>query len=362
MNWYLFVFIWVGIMYLLSTQMELTKTEYCLGKEVRRWGIFWAFVAVWPIFYLAVYEKPIADVLAYLNSYAGLPSTWQGMKNGLQSIDEEHGFYIFGCIIKILFGSDNQMYRVIIGLVHIIPVVYIFRKYSENYLLSIFIFVASGCHIGWMMNGLRQFMAVTMIFLMTPFLIKKKFIPVILMILFATTFHQSAIVMLPVVFIVQGKAWNKRTVLYIFAAIIAMTIFANVSGSFDAVLENTVYSGVEAAAKRTGDDGVHPLRVLVSFVPVLLAFIGKNEIEKDDNAFVNIAVNMSIITFGINLIAMVTSGIMVGRLPAYMDLYSVVLIPYLLKKAFVNASQQIMVLLTVGLYFLYYIMLYGFEI
>ena len=61
-------------------------------------------------------------------------------------------------------------YFLVLALVHSVPVVLIFRKYSENYLMTIFLFVAGSYHVGWMMNGLRQFMAVVIIFAATLFL------------------------------------------------------------------------------------------------------------------------------------------------------------------------------------------------
>ena len=42
-----------------------------------------------------------------------------------------------------------------------IILVTIYRKYSTNYLLSIFLFIASTDYLSWMFNGVRQFAAVT---------------------------------------------------------------------------------------------------------------------------------------------------------------------------------------------------------
>ena len=55
-----------------------------------------------------------------------------------------------------------------------IILVTIYRKYSTNYLLSIFLFIASTDYLSWMFNGVRQFAAVTIIFASTKFMLEKK--------------------------------------------------------------------------------------------------------------------------------------------------------------------------------------------
>ena len=78
--------------------------------------------------------------------------------------------------------------------------------------------------------------------------------------------------MLPIIFIVQGKVGNKRTMFFIVMAIIAMFILSKNPALMDTILGETEYAGAVTEMQRLGDDGVNPLRVLVTAVPVLLAF------------------------------------------------------------------------------------------
>ena len=59
-----------------------------------------------------------------------------------------------------------------------------------------------------------------------PLLLKRKYIPLIAIILLGATFHASALLMIPIIFIVQGKAWNKKSVLCILGCILIL-IFVN---------------------------------------------------------------------------------------------------------------------------------------
>ena len=225
-------------------------------------------------------------------------------------------------------------------------------------MVSAYLFVASGCNIAWMMNGLRQFLAVAIVFAGTGFIIRKKLIPAIVLILIAATVHMSALIMLPVVFIVQGKAWNKKTLLYIFAAVIAMFVFSRRVDLMDALLEGTEYEGSIETWQSLGDTGVHPIRVAVNAVPVILAFYARRAISRKNDSMLNICVNMAIINVGIYLIAMVTSGIMIGRLPIYVTLYTYILLPYLVYSVdWGGYNMLIRGGLIVG-YFLYYLMQY----
>lgn len=118
--------------------------------------------------------------------------------------EEEKGFGLFTLIVKIVFRGNTIAYRFCIALVQSIPLVVIFRRYSEDYLFSIYLYVATTCHSAWMMNGLRQFIAVTMIFAATPLMLERRYIRAILVVILAMSFHRTAIVMIPVIFIVQG--------------------------------------------------------------------------------------------------------------------------------------------------------------
>ena len=360
MNWYLFIFIWLIAMFLFENQKNVMTPTNVLGKEEYRVSILFAAAAFFPIFWLASQGTPQSDTWLYLSIFDGLPNTVSGLIQTLSDEDSGKGFAAFECIIKIIFGNNRTAFRTILGLLHSIPFILVCRKYSEDYLFTVFLFAASGCHTGWMMNGLRQYASVMIIFAATPFVLKKKYVPAVLLVLLAATFHTSALIMLPVVFIVQGEAWNRKTLILIVIAIIAMYAFSTTPGLFDSMLEGTEYAGTEAAMAEAGDDGTNPIRVLVNAIPTLLAFMGQRQIKEEKDPVINLCVNMSVITLGVYLISIVTSGIMVGRLPIYMSLYNLILLPYEISHLFTEKSVKIMRILTIGFYMLYYNIQVGF--
>jgi len=330
------------------------KIEEINGERVYRWSILFAVILFFPIFWLACMGKPLGDVPLYIDTYKKLPSTMVGILNYVSTMESGQGFVILEGAIKLFFGNNVTAFRVIIALIHSIPLIWIFRKYSEDYWISIYLFVASACHFGWMMNGLRQFIAVVMIFSALPFMIEKKYVKLTIIVLLASTIHFSAIFILPVVFIVQGKAWNFRTIMFIIASVVAMFLLNDNLTLAESFLEGTEYAGSITAFQELGDDGVNPIRVLVSAVPMFLAFLDRKYIKYEKNRLIHICVNMSIVTVGLNLVAMVTSGIMVGRMAIYTSMYGFIIMPYLIKNGFTKNSQLIMNIAMIGCYFIYY--------
>lgn len=358
MSLYYFIFVWLAFWGIFSQYMDVKYQTTVEGKKVYRWRFIFALVVFVPVMYLVAFTVPRSDTYLYLKGYKELSISWADISAQLKASESGQGFLLFEWVIKKLSGGSTDAFRIVLMLLHSIPVLYIYRKYSDNFILSLFIFLATGCHLAWMMNGLRQFLAVSIIMAATPWMLQKRYIPLIAIILLATTIHSSAILMLPVVFIVQGKPWNEKTLMFIILSVVMMYLFSKYTGLLDSLLEDTEYAGVMANAAEIGDDGTNPLRVLVSSVPMLLSFIGRKQIEKENDAMVNLCVNMSIITSGIYLISMVTSGIMIGRLPIYTALYSYMLLPHLAKTIFTKRSAKIVTVMMIGLYMAYYLYAY----
>ena len=170
----------------------------------------------------------------------------------LPEVSKDKGFTLFSGLIKIVFGNNTTIYFFILALIQSVALVSIYRKYSPNYVISVFLFVASTDYLSWMFNGVRQFTAVTIIFAATPLMLKKKWGPLLLIILFATTIHASAILMLPVVFIIQGKPWNKKTIAFILLCIIALIFADQFTNVLDTLLFETQYTDAVSEWKMTG--------------------------------------------------------------------------------------------------------------
>lgn len=79
----------------------------------------------------------------------------------------------------------------------------------------------------------------------------------IAIILLASTFHASSLFMIPVIFIVQGKAWNKKSILCILVCIASLFFVDRFTDILDSALSATQYSGMVSDWEEWQDDGTN---------------------------------------------------------------------------------------------------------
>jgi transmembrane protein EpsG len=351
---YVLILIWIGAMALIGATGTFKRVELVCGYEEYRYAGLFVFILFVPIILMATFRGYFADTSAYIISYLSMPTSISQAGTYLASVTKDKGFTILSILIKSLVGKNYVPYLMIIAFLQGISLIVFFRKYSSDSIFSIFLFIASTDYISWMFNGMRQFTAVTIILFATPFILKKKYIPAILLILLASTMHQSALIMIPFIFITQGDSWNKKTITFIVAALLAVAFVDQFTSLLDETLSTTQYVNVVSDYTSWNDDGTNPFRVAVYSLPALLSFIGRKRIQAEGNVLINFCANMSIISMGIYLVSMVTSGIFIGRLPIYCSLFGYILLPWEIENLFTPESRKIMKASTVVAYLLFY--------
>ncbi|MDO4333572.1 MAG: EpsG family protein [Eubacteriales bacterium] len=348
---YILILIWIGVMSVIAGSGIFSKVEMIGGQKEYRLSWWFAFVMFLPVILMAgnrtIY---IGDTNAYMKGFLNTPDVLS-----LELLaGKDWGVSVFSIIIKKIIGDNASVFLMIIAVIQGILVVDFFRKYSYNYAISIFLFVVSSDFISWMYNGIRQFLAVTIILAGTSLMLSRKYIALLFVILLASTFHQSALLMIPFVLIAQGKAWNKRTIFFIILVILAVLFVERFTDFLDDSLANTQYANVVSDYTSWEDDGTNPFRVLVYSIPALLSFLGKGRIRESENELVNFCTNMSIISMGLYLVSMVTSGIFIGRLPIYVSLYGYILLPWEIENLFTRESKRMVYIGMVCAYLMFY--------
>lgn len=317
---------------------------------------FWAAVLVAPLVVWTANRGYVGDTGAYMRMYEELPERLSGIAEYMQTVEKDKGFYFFSALIRSIFGSNEIIYLFIVGAIQAYLIFKVYRKYSTRYAITFFLFIASTDYISWMFNGMRQFVAVTITFVAFEAILKKQYVKSILIILFASLFHQSALLVIPFIFIVQGEAWNKKTIMFIFAAIVVVSYVDQFTDILETMLQDTQYENVVNDWEMWNDDGTNVIRVLVYSVPTILSLIGLRYVRADKNPIINICVNMSIVSMGLYVVSMFTSGIFIGRLPIYFSLYNYILLPWEIDNMFEKKSSFLvylaMVIAYLGFYFL----------
>ena len=336
---YIFMLGWVIIWGIMS---QITARQVCVGNEVyeNRVNLFMAFVTFSVIIFFAGLRSGVADTWTYIDMFKEYPLWPDAYKFITDPSAREPGFRIFTVLIKTYISQDYQPWLFIIASISGICIMYPLYKYSCNYGMSVFLFMVS-CQFTWLLNGMRQFLVAAILFACTPLILNKKPIPYIIIVLILSTFHKSALIMIPAYFIVDSEPWSKRTMLFIACIILAMVFTSQFTGLLDTVVENTDYASSMAEFKDT-DDGTKPIRILVESIPIIIAFLYKDRIKEKLTPIIKISINMSLIAIGVYIISKIArNGIMLGRLPIYFSLYNLILLPWLINNTFEKNERRI---------------------
>ena len=332
MKIYWFILAWVIVFGIMS---QMRAQYVCVGEGIyeSRTNLFMAIMAFSIIIFFAGMRSYVADTSAYINIFNQYPLFSVAHDMIFDSSAREPGFIVFSILIKTYISQDYQVWLFIIATISGICIMYPLYKYSCNYGISLFLFMAS-CQFTWMFNGMRQFLVASILFACTPFILEKKPIPYIIIVLILSTFHKSALIMIPAYFIVDSEPWSKRTMLFIACIILAMMFTSKFTGLLDTVVENSDYA-TSIGEFKDSDDGTNPIRILVESIPIIIAFIYRDRIKEKLTPIIKISINMSLISSGVYIISKIAkSGVLLGRLPIYFSLYNLLLLPWLINNTF----------------------------
>lgn len=358
---YFSYFGWLILLAYIQNQLPrlVTKQEQIQSRTVTRFNWLFALFAVAPLVYMAATRGSFVDTGMYRRSFQNAASSFSAIPEYVRGLKKDKAFYFFAAVWRTILGNRPVVYFGIVALFQILCFTKTIRRYCPYFLTASFIFVASTDYLSYMHNGIRQFVAVCVIFACSKWIFERKYIPAIIAVLVASQFHQSALLMIPVIFIVQGEPWNKSTVMFMILALLAVFFVDRFTNLLDDLLSETQYSGVVSDWTAWNDNGTNPLRVLVHSTPMFLSLVSLPYIREEDDPVINICTNMSIIASGLYLISMATSGIFIGRLPIYVGLYSnCILLPWEIDHVFSKNSGRFIR----GAMIVFYLLFYYYQI
>ena len=330
------------------------RQEHLLGRKVKRWDYLPAIILVLPLALWSGFRGNIADTTLYRIMFWNETRGLMDIPEILLSDNKDPGFTALTVFLKHFIGNNDKLYFTIFAVFQMACICYVFRKYSSDFWVSIFLFVASTDYASWMFNGMRQFIAVCMIFGCFDWIVQKKYVKLIIVILLASLIHGSALMMVPIIFIVQGKPWNFKTILLMLGTAIVVLFVDRFTPILNDLLTDTQYDGVMENEIWVVDDGTNIIRVLVYAVPMIFALVGKQYIAYANDPVLNICVNCSIVTTALYAVSAVTSGIYIGRLPIYTTLMGYMSLPWLINHMFNRESARLIKVMMVVLFVAFY--------
>ena len=360
---YILVPCWLAIMAMFGHAAGAYRKERVLGQAERRATWFYALLVVLPlIIFAGTRSLNFGDGYAYWISYRTIPDAFVGKLRYVMDSAKDQGYYALEALISVFLPRNRMGYFTVIAALQIFFLAKTYRKFSEDFWLAMFVFVVSTDYLSWVQNGMRQFLAATVTFAASGLLFRKKLVWYSVVVLIASMFHRSALLLIPIAFFVQGKSWNWKMLLILLGTIVVVNstgLFTSVLGS---VLEDTQYRNVVYDMTYYQDDGTNPLRVLVYSIPTILSLFCRKKINREGGRVIQIACNMGIVSTAMYLVSMVTSGILIGRLPIYCSLYaSGILLPWELKHMFAHNTGRMVRMAAIGCYLLFYVFTLHFQ-
>lgn len=191
------------------------------------------------IIYFVLIFIPMWVLIAFRNISVGTDTgityyrIFQHSLNGSYQIyadNAEAGYLLFNNLVA---GITDNFFAIIFitGTISwLIFYVYIIKN-SEDIGMSILIFFLSYNYFH-MFNGIRQFISIGIVLLAFKFIYSKKFIPYIIFIMIASTFHIMALVYIPLYFLYNIKCDIKKSTVILSLSTFFFPIFWNFFSKF----------------------------------------------------------------------------------------------------------------------------------
>ncbi|MFD1040605.1 EpsG family protein [Virgibacillus byunsanensis] len=282
----------------------------------------------------------IGDTYFYKHAYEVSDFSWEYILS-----QKDIGFGILQMVLKNYVSEDPQILLFITALITNTLIVIVFYNYSRMIELSLYVYITGGLFLV-SMNGIRQALAAAIAFTAIKYLIEGKFLGYFLVIVFASLFHQSALILLPIYFLVRFQAWSKATVALLVLSVVIVIGFEQFTAVLFTALEDTQYGHYDTFT----EGGANFLRVAVTSVPVIIAYLGREKLKRlfPDSDYI---VNMALIGFMFMIIS--TQNWIFARFSIYFELYQLILLSWIVK-VFRERDQKLVYFGIIVCYFAYY--------
>jgi transmembrane protein EpsG len=284
------------------------------------------FVVLLSLVLVSGLRANIGDTFFYKHIYEINDMTWEYVKS-----QKDIGFGILQMFLKKI-SDEPQILIFTTALITNALIIFVFYKYSRLLELSIYVFITSGFFIV-SMNGIRQCLAAAIVFAASKFLFEGSWKRYMLVVILASTIHQTVLMLLPIYFIVRRKAWTRTTFLLFLLAIFIVLGFNQVTEVLFAAIKDTQYEGY----KNFHEGGANVIRVAVEGAPLLIAFLGRGKLRRimpNSDYIVNMAL------LGLIFIIISTQNWIFARFSIYFSLYQFILISWIVK-LFKENSQRL---------------------
>lgn len=341
--------------------MYLSQTYYPVknqlqGRQSGRCHFMWKksdifmIIMIFWLVSISFLRQRYNDTENYILGFINAASVVEGIENGL-FVDWTGNplSMLYRSIMRDL--TDNyHIYFFVPALLSSYAVVKLCKRYSVNPAFSMLIFFSVGTYCLFI-AAMKQCFAVFFLLMALPYAIDRKYVHFYLLVLIAVLFHTHAF-MFAIAPLLIEKPWGKVTWLLLAATLFAMATYDSTLGAF---MEYAQSLGAMVAEDEVFDgNSINILRVLVYWVPAIMALVFRQRLFGDSTKTENLFANMSIVSAFILTIGLVEGANLYARMAGYFEIATAITLPWMIKKTFTKQSAQIVTVCAAVLYFGYF--------
>ena len=212
-----------------------------------------------------------------------------------------------------------------------------FKRYSENFCFSIFIYFTLGTYV-FTLAAIKQVLAMAVVTLAFPFLEKKKWIPYYLIILVGMLIHTYALAFAILPFF-RARPWRLFT--FLFVAVLAI-VMMNFESAITEFMEQANDLGKTLAEYEIFDDAtINIFRLAVYTVPPLMSLVFQSWILEERSPMDNTLIHMSIISLAFMIMGTQSGANMFARMAMYFELGTICCLPTMIQRTFDKRSYRL---------------------
>lgn len=297
------------------------------------------------------------DTYAYIRAFINSETLSEGFQKGIFTDWTGNPWSeLFESLMRTI--TDNyHVYFMVPAFVSSFSVIKLFKRYSVSPAFSLLIFFSIGTYVMYI-AALKQCMAMFFLLIALPYAVDKKYVRFYLLVLVAILFHTHAFMFAIVPFLLE-KPWGKVTWLGLIFVLFSMATYDFTLGAF---MEYAQSIGALVDESELFDGhSINVLRVLVYWIPAILALAFRRRLFSNSTRTENLFVNMSIVSSFILTIGMVQAANLFARMAAYFEIASALALPWMIQKLFNKESARIVTVLACVCYFGYFLYEFGIS-
>ncbi|HAT4122598.1 EpsG family protein [Clostridium perfringens] len=238
----------------------------------------------------------------------------------IKNYDGDLGFLILSKLISTFTNNTRIHFLIVSTIIVIFMMSYIYDNSNLKY-MSVFLYITICGYLG-SFNVIRQWIAISICAYSIKYIKKNKNIKYYIFMTIAYLFHSTAIVFIPMKFLLNLK-WTKKT--YLIIGGIGILLYLNINFFLNIIYKFTRFDGYENGYFTSV--GANIMFLIVFMFMFLFCYLNNGFLE---NKFNNIFLKLEFL--GLVFLLIGTRGLIFNRMASYFNIAFIICIPEIIKR------------------------------